>query len=47
MYDMDVQSNEISKKPVGTSFHVCRVLCMPDYKYMLLVKVISIAGDIY
>ena len=28
-------------------FHACRAPCMLGYKYMLLVKVISIAGDIY
>ena len=28
-------------------FHARRVPCMLGYKYMLLVKVISIAGDIY
>ena len=28
-------------------FHARRVPCMPGYKYMLLVKVISIAGDVY
>ena len=28
-------------------FHARRVPCMPGYKYMLLVKVISIAGHIY
>ena len=28
-------------------FHACWVPCMLGYKYMLLVKVISIAGDIY
>ena len=28
-------------------FYDCRVPCMPDYKYKLLVKVISIAGHLY
>ena len=31
----------------SSELHACRVLCMPDYKYMLIVNVISIAGHIY